>query len=198
METLIRSVNTRMYGAAMSERLTKDDWIAHGLRTLASGGTGALKVGAMADALSVSRGSFYWHFTDIGDFKRRLLERWQELATEQVIRELEEDGGESDRLRRLMHRALREKNELDRAVRIWAADEEEAAAFVAAVDDRRISFIAHLLAASGVDRDAASGRAKFIYWAYLGRSLVAGAHDRIDASTVDAISALFENRSASR
>jgi AcrR family transcriptional regulator len=192
MTVLIRTVNTRMYGR-MNERLTRDDWIAHGLRTLASGGVGALRVGAMADALSVSRGSFYWHFKDIGDFKRRLLERWQELATERVIQDIEEDGAGSGRLRRLMHRALSQKNELDRALRIWAADEEEAAAFVASVDARRIGFIAELLEASGVDRGEASGRAKFIYWAYLGRALIAEPHDRIDASTVDGISALFEN-----
>lgn len=181
----------------MNERLSKGDWIAHGLRTLASGGVGALRVGAMADALNVSRGSFYWHFKDIGDFKRRLLERWQELATEQVIRELEEKG-ESGRLSRLMRRALSDRNELDRAVRLWATDEEDAAAFVASVDARRIGFIADLLEVSGVDRRDASGRAKFIYWAYLGRSLVSGLHETIGPETLDGISALFENGRGSR
>ena len=31
-------VNTLVYGGAMDDRLTKDDWLEHGLRTLASGG----------------------------------------------------------------------------------------------------------------------------------------------------------------
>src|SRR5271166_2476814 len=56
-------------GATMNDRLTKEDWIRHGLRTLANEGAHALKVGPMATKLKVSRGSFYWHFRDIPDFR---------------------------------------------------------------------------------------------------------------------------------
>ena len=45
----------------MSDRLTKSEWLRHGLRTLASEGPVALKVGPMSEKLNVSRGSFYWH-----------------------------------------------------------------------------------------------------------------------------------------
>ena len=55
----------------MDVRLTKQDWINSGLRTLATEGASALKVGAMAAALGVSRGSFYWHFKDFADFRAR-------------------------------------------------------------------------------------------------------------------------------
>jgi hypothetical protein len=37
-----------VYGDAMPDRLTKADWIRHGLRTLATDGPNALKVGPMA------------------------------------------------------------------------------------------------------------------------------------------------------
>src|ERR1700724_2716783 len=73
-------VNTPVYGASMNERLTKDDWITHGLRTLANDGANALKVGPMATKLKVSRGSFYWHFSDIADFRAQLLRSWQERS----------------------------------------------------------------------------------------------------------------------
>jgi AcrR family transcriptional regulator len=59
----------------MSERLSKSDWIDHGLHTLTAQGPGALKVGPMAARLKVSRGSFYWHFRDIADFRDALLRR---------------------------------------------------------------------------------------------------------------------------
>jgi AcrR family transcriptional regulator len=55
-------VNTFVYGGSVDDRLTKSDWIEHGLRTLARDGANALKVGPMATQLKVSRGSFYWHF----------------------------------------------------------------------------------------------------------------------------------------
>jgi AcrR family transcriptional regulator len=185
-------VNTLVYGENMNDRLNKSDWITHGLRTLASGGVGALKVGPMADELKVSRGSFYWHFKDIGDFKQQLLETWQEVATEVVIRDLQAEKTEPNQLKLLLRKALNEKHGLDRAVRMWAATEESAAAVVASVDTRRVKFIAQLLVASGVPKSEALERAKFLYWAYLGRSLATSSLDSIKRSTVDTIATLFE------
>src|ERR1700680_636047 len=74
----LAGVNTLVYGGAMNDRLTKSDWIEHGLRTLASEGANALKVGPMAAKLKVSRGSFYWHFKDIADFRSQVLRSWRE------------------------------------------------------------------------------------------------------------------------
>ena len=76
----------------MNDRLTRSDWMDQGLRTLADHGPHALKVGAMAARLNVSRGSFYWHFRDIADFRAQLLQGWRERATDQVIRKMEAWG----------------------------------------------------------------------------------------------------------
>jgi AcrR family transcriptional regulator len=118
----------------MDDRLTKSDWIEHGLRTLASDGANALKVGPMATKLKVSRGSFYWHFQDIGDFRSQVLRCWQERTTEQVIRDLETARAEPDRLKHLMRRAFVAKRGLERAIRSWATEDKNVAAIVAAVD----------------------------------------------------------------
>jgi hypothetical protein len=75
---------------------------------------------------------------------------------------------------------------------MWAATEESAAAVVASVDTRRVKFIAQLLVASGVPKSEALERAKFLYWAYLGRSLATSSLDSIKRSTVDTIATLFE------
>src|SRR5262245_11666083 len=99
----------------MNDRLTASDWIAHGLRTLAREGPNALKAGPMAAALNVSRGSFYWHFRDIADFRAQLLRSWQETSTDQVIRELDARAGEPDRLKDLLRRAFAGTRKLERA-----------------------------------------------------------------------------------
>src|SRR5262249_61263751 len=117
----------------MNDRLTKSDWIQHGLRTLANEGANALKVGPMATTLKVSRGSFYWHFRDIADFRSQLLRSWQERTTDQVILELEAAKAEPDRLRHLMKRAFVAKQSLDRAIRSWAAENQDVARIVASV-----------------------------------------------------------------
>ena len=185
------AVNTRVYGGMM-DRLTKSDWIKHGLRTLTHGGANALKVGPMAEMLKVSRGSFYWHFRDIADFRSQILRSWQERTTDQVIRELDEKA-EPDRLKYLMKRAFNVKLSLDRAIRSWAAEDEDVAVIVASVDASRIAYIAKLLVAARVDGRQALHRAAFIYWAYLGQATVmVRRHSSITASAMDDISALFE------
>lgn len=187
-------VNTLVYGCPMKDRLTNLDWINHGLRTLANEGADALKVGPMATKLNVSRGSFYWHFRDIADFRSQILRSWQERATDQVIREIEAEEAEPDRLKHLMRRAFDVKRGLDRTLRSWAAEDEEVATIVASVDASRIAYIAKLLAAAGVESKQALSRAAFLYWAYLGQAIVMDSrHSSISASAIDDISGLFEN-----
>jgi AcrR family transcriptional regulator len=52
----------------MTDQLSAKDWLDQGLRTLAKSGFTALKAEPLAKAMGVSRGSFYWHFADIGAF----------------------------------------------------------------------------------------------------------------------------------
>ena len=175
------------------DRLAKSDWIEHGLRTLASNGANALKVGPMATRLKVSRGSFYWHFRDIADFRSQVLQCWQERTTERVIRDLEAAKAEPDRLKHLMRRAFVAKRSLERAIRSWAAEDKDVAATVAAVDTRRVSYIAKMLVAEGVESGRALPRAAFMYWAYLGQPIVMNPrHASIPVAALDEIGDLFE------
>ncbi len=190
---MLSRVNTLVYGEVMSDRLTKSDWIEHGLRTLANNGPNALKVGPMSTTLKVSRGSFYWHFRDIADFRSQILRSWQERMTDQVIQQLEAAKAEPDRLKHLTRRAFVTKSSLDRAIRSWAAEDEDVATIVASVDARRVAYIAKLLVAAGVESRRALPRAAFMYWAYLGQAIVMdGRHASIPASAMDDISGLFE------
>jgi len=177
----------------MTERLSKADWIAHGLRTLTSDGVAGLKVGSMATGLQVSRGSFYWHFEDIADFRSQLLKSWQERTTDQVIRELETEAG-PERLKQLLTRAFDARPTVDRAIRSWAAEDEGVAAIVASVDARRIAYIAERIVAAGVERQRAQRRATFLYWAWLGQTLVMDArHASLADVEMDDICELFES-----
>jgi len=187
----------------MTDRLTKSDWVNHGLRTLANDGANALKVGPMATQLKVSRGSFYWHFRDIADFRAHLLRGWQERTTDRVIREIEAEA-EPDRLKHLMRRAFDVKRGSDwatsyyewgaeRAIRSWAGEDADVAIVVASVDAGRVAYIAKLLVAAGAQGQLALHRATFIYWAYLGQAIVMDPrHSSIAASAMDDISDLFE------
>jgi AcrR family transcriptional regulator len=178
----------------MNDRLTKADWLGHGLRTLASEGPNALKVGPMATKLNVTRGSFYWHFRDIGDFRSQILQSWADSTTDDVRRDLEAESAGPDRLRSLMQRVFGARRTLDRAIRSWAANDETVAEIVASVDAKRVAYITELLLAAGVDAHKASRRAAFLYWALLGQAFVMDPQQsRLAASGMADIGELFES-----
>src|SRR5205807_10529730 len=104
--------------ASMADQLSSQDWLDQGLRTLARSGFTALKAEPMAKAMGVSRGSFYWHFADIGAFHGAILKRWREVAAEQIIADLERASDNA--LALLLRRAFGGKLALERAVRSWA------------------------------------------------------------------------------
>ena len=60
----------------MSEQLSAQDWIDAGLKALARNGHTALKADPLAKSLGVSRGSFYWHFADIGAYHAQMPRLW--------------------------------------------------------------------------------------------------------------------------
>ena len=100
---------------------------------------------------------------------------------------------EQDRLKHLMRRAFAAKRNLDRAIRSWAAEDEDVAKIVASVDARRVAYIAKLLVAAGVQSKQALPRAAFLYWAYLGQAIVIDPrHSSLAESDIEDIGDLFE------
>ena len=58
-------------------RLTRDDWLDEAFKAVVTGGFDSVKVLSLAEKLKVTRGSFYWHFTDHADLIGSLLMRWK-------------------------------------------------------------------------------------------------------------------------
>src|ERR1700732_5046157 len=100
----------------MTDQLSAKDWLDQGLKTLAQNGFTALKAEPLAKAMGVSRGSFYWHFADIGAFHAAILQHWREVATEQVIANVEAASKDEDPLALLLRRVFGEKLALENAV----------------------------------------------------------------------------------
>ena len=62
---------------AEGARLTRDNWLDEAFKAVVAGGFDNVKVLAIAEKLNVTRGSFYWHFTDHADLVGSLLMRWK-------------------------------------------------------------------------------------------------------------------------
>jgi AcrR family transcriptional regulator len=155
----------------MADQLSANDWLDQGLKTLAKSGFTALKAEPLAKAIGVSRGSFYWHFADIGTFHAAILNRWREVAAERIIANVEAASKDEDPLSLLLSRVFGERLMLEKAVRTWASVDPTARAAVQAIDQRRLGYVESLLRRSGLADDAARARAHILYWAFLGFAL---------------------------
>lgn len=152
----------------MTDQLSAKDWLDQGLKTLTRSGFTALKAEPLAKAMGVSRGSFYWHFADIGAFHAAVLAHWREVAAEQIIADVEASVGDYNPLPLLIRRVFGGRMTLENAVRTWATVDAGARNAVQAIDRRRLNYIEGLLRRSGLSAEAARARAQILYWAFLG------------------------------
>lgn len=153
----------------VTDKLTKADWVKAGLRALSGSGAGALKADSLARELKVSRGSFYWHFTDVSAFCDEVLDAWAQTATESVIARVEAGGGTPlEKLRRLAELVFAGDGALERQVRAWASQSERAARMQEEVDLRRIEYVRSLVVSNGCPQKSADLRSRFLYLALVG------------------------------
>jgi AcrR family transcriptional regulator len=155
----------------MTKRLTAQDWIDFALTTLAREGFDALKADVLARKVGVSRGSFYWHFTDLGTFQARVIEHWRQITTEAIIADIERYESREKRLDALLRRAFGHGAVLEIRMRTWAENNAEAARALSDIDRRRQEYIKRLLVEAGITRPLAAARAQLLYWTYLGAAL---------------------------
>ena len=155
----------------MNDQLSARDWRDQGLKALARNGFTALKAEPLAKAMGVSRGSFYWHFADVGAFHAAILKRWHEVAAEQIIAEVEAVSPDDQALRFLLRRVFGERLKLENAVRSWASHDAAARSALQAIDRRRLDYVERLLRQAGLPGELASSRAQIVYWTFLGFAL---------------------------
>ena len=80
MDTPLQKQNQNQKPRSMiaeGARLTRDNWLDEAFKAVVAGGFDNVKVLAIAEKLKVTRGSFYWHFTDHADLVGSLLMRWK-------------------------------------------------------------------------------------------------------------------------
>lgn len=155
----------------MTKRLTPQGWIDFALTTLAHEGFDALKADVLARKLGVSRGSFYWHFNDLGTFHARAIEHWRQMATEAIIADIERHESHEERIDALLRHAFGHGAALEIRMRTWADNNAEAARAVSDIDRRRREYVERLLVDAGIAQPLAATRAQLLYWTYLGAAL---------------------------
>ncbi|MCF6326485.1 MAG: TetR/AcrR family transcriptional regulator [Devosiaceae bacterium] len=159
------------------------DWIKGGFRALALGGPQAIRVEAIARQMKVSKGSFYWHFKDVGALKTAMLENWARLATYEAIAEVEQEADEGrTRLFALIRLATGSQNEqyggaaTETAIRSWARVDKNVALVVKKIESDRLAFVSALFEDAGIETSKSIQSARLLYGAMIGLEQLPGSN----------------------
>lgn len=162
-------VNTLGYGGGMDEKLNRQRWLTAGLQTLAESGPEALRIMPIAAQLQVTKGSFYWHFKNLEDYRTAVLDEWERYYTGDAIACLDHDGIEpNEKLRTWIVGAAYADLRLERAVRSWALNNPAVTEVRKRVDAKRIAFLIKLLGDVGWPPASAQTLGQWTYCAWLG------------------------------
>ena len=157
--------------ASAEPRLGRGDWVEAALRVLVEEGVEAVRITRLADGLSVTRGSFYWHFKDRDDLLEALVGRWRRGNTAAVLEQVEGAASLTDGILGLFDVWIdpaRFDPRLDSAMRDWARGAPEIRAAVEQADSIRVEAIAELFRRFGYAVPEALIRARVIYFAQVG------------------------------
>ena len=158
-------------------QLDRQTWIGEAVEVLAEEGIGGVRVEVLAKRLKVTKGSFYWHFTDRQDLLNALLAEWKTGRIRDILKQTRAEAGEeSERIHHVIDVYSSARNRrgirIELAVRDWARRDPAAAATVADVDATRLECARRLFIGAGLSEDEAASRSMLLYAYVFGQSLM--------------------------
>jgi AcrR family transcriptional regulator len=173
--SLFAIVNTLRYGAGMDDKLNRQHWLGAGLEVLAAHGLQGLRIMSIAQQLGVTKGSFYWHFSNLDEYQSALLEEWEQRHTRQIIQYVDSQGGDAmSKLRNLMTVTVNADASLAKAIRSWAETNPLVHAAQSRVDHDRLVYLESLIAKLGWADKQAQTFARWMYCALIGHFSLQG------------------------
>jgi len=160
-------------------RTPRDRWIEEGLQALAVGGPDAVRVEALAKKLGVTKGGFYGFFADRGALLEAMLDAWERESTDEVIDQVEREGGDPrTRIRRagMLTFSGDRLLPIDLAIRDWARRDEAVAERLRRVDNRRMALLREAIGTFCSDADEVEARSLLAFCAAIGAHFLAADH----------------------
>jgi AcrR family transcriptional regulator len=168
-------------------RLSADDWIQAGFAILADTGPNSLRIERLCARLNVTKGSFYWHFTDMQAYRDAVADAWGSLQDERR-RPFENmpDVDPRERLAIMMQTLVAPQHwELERAMRAWALTDEAVLASVQQSDGRVLRAIRQAFVAIGFGREEAALRAYVVFTLGVGHLHASGSAPAVPTDLQD-------------
>lgn len=152
-----------------SEPLSPEAWVKAAQALILREGVSAVAVEPLAQALGVTKGSFYWHFENRDALVRAALEAWEQDQSDDVVARYQGIPDPRRRLRVLLFAAFEDvENGLFFAALAVSGEDPRVAPFLRRATERRLAFGAEAFAALGCSEAEARQRALLAYAAYAG------------------------------
>jgi AcrR family transcriptional regulator len=156
-------------------RTPRGAWVDAALRALAQGGPNAVRIEALAASLGVSKGGFYWHFTDRQALLQEMLNAWEKAGTEDIIARVDSQPADPRaKLRRLFKQTP--SLAVDLAIRDWSRRDPDVAERVRRVDNRRMGYLRSQFGQFCVDENDVEARSMLAYSLAIGSYFIAAQH----------------------
>ena len=169
---------------ARGPRLGADDWLDAAVEVLLEDGIGGLKISRLSSRLGVTKGSFYWHFTDIATMKSELAAHCRKVQTAAAaqIAALENlpPAERIEGMARLVSDPRRWR--MEGAMRRWAETDGSIADSVSELDGQIFQIADQAMRELGFDEAEAHARATTRLYAGIG---FVHAHGRLGEATPD-------------
>jgi len=181
--------------AARKAQLSVEDWLLAGFRALVQRGPNAIGAEMLAREMGTTKGSFYWHFADVADFRNQLLAFWQLRAFTDIVSRIEAEPDPWARLRALSGLAVSFCDPhyggaaLEPAVRAWACSDAAVDAAVSIMDARRLNYLDQLCKDCGL---ADPNLSRIIYAAVVGLEVMDKGDSPKSVATMMALMDLLE------
>lgn len=176
---------------ATATRGTSTVWVDAAFARFQSGGLDAIRVEAIARDIGATKGSFYWHFSNRKALVAAVMKRWEVEQTDAMITAAEQSGDPRERLSRLFAAVAADRSRRGGELTLYAsAAAEGVGETVHRVSERRITYVAELLAELGHDEADARRRATIALAAVVGiQQLVAAGGAALVGTDSDALTA---------
>jgi len=137
-----------------------------------------VRVEALAACLGVSKGGFYWHFTDRQALLDETLDTWEKVGTEDVIVRVESHPADPRaKLQQLFDLAPSADFAVELALRDWSRRDRDVAERLRRVDNRRMGWLRSLFGQFCVDDNDVEARSMLAYSLLIGSYFIAAQHD---------------------
>ncbi len=170
-QALLRSVAERGTLTTERKQLQRFDWLLKALKIFIEEGINAVRITRLANELKMTRGSFYWHFSNREDLIEALVDYWKSHNTNAIVEAVCSAKSLSDGIFSFFETCLDTQlfdPRLDLAIREWARRSPHIRQQIDDADQTRVQALADFFERFDYPVTEAFIRARVIYFAQIG------------------------------